>query len=81
MDDAPDEKWMNIDLCLARGFRGLPGGWSLAQLLDEFRGKRNWPGSSIGAAEITAMWLARHCKANLLSPRLEHHFTGPLRTA
>lgn len=39
--DAPWEKWLNIDGNLRRGNRGLPGGWSLAQLLDELRGKRN----------------------------------------
>lgn len=39
--DAPREKWINIDDNLRRGGRGLPRGWSLAQLLDELRGKRN----------------------------------------
>ncbi len=37
----PDELWANIDTSLRQGFRGLPGGSSLARLLDEQRGKRN----------------------------------------
>lgn len=39
--DAPGEKWVNIDGNLRRGDRELPRGSSLAQLLDELRGKRN----------------------------------------
>jgi hypothetical protein len=36
-----DEKWLNINAALARGFRGFPGGWSLPQLLSDFRGYRH----------------------------------------
>jgi hypothetical protein len=39
--DNKNEKWQNIDQALARGYRGLPGGDSLARLLDRERGKRN----------------------------------------
>lgn len=39
--DAPVENWFYIDSNLRSGARGLPSGWSLAQLLDELRGKRN----------------------------------------
>lgn len=39
--DAPGETWTAIDLALARGTRGLPGGSSLAQLLDRQGVKRN----------------------------------------
>lgn len=39
--DAPDEKWANVDQALRNGFRGLPGKWSLPQLLAEYRGHRN----------------------------------------
>ena len=38
---APDEKWRNIDMALRQGHRGFPGGWSLPQLLAEYRGVRN----------------------------------------
>jgi hypothetical protein len=37
----PQEKWLNISKSLARGSRGLPGGSTLAQLLEQFRGVRN----------------------------------------
>jgi hypothetical protein len=37
----PLEKWRNIDHCLREGRRGLPGKWSLPQLLTEYRGYRN----------------------------------------
>jgi len=36
-----DEKWQNIDMALRQGLRGFPGGWSLPQLLSEYRGVRN----------------------------------------
>jgi superfamily II DNA or RNA helicase len=39
--DAPSEKWKSIHLALYQGFRGLPGGSSLARLLSEKRGVRN----------------------------------------
>jgi hypothetical protein len=38
--DAPGETWKGVNGCLDRGFRGLPGGGSLARLLDEHRGPR-----------------------------------------
>jgi hypothetical protein len=39
--DNKNEKWQNIDKGLARGYRGLPGGDSLARLLDREHGRRN----------------------------------------
>jgi hypothetical protein len=39
--NAVGEKWSNIDAALRRGFRGLPGRCSLAQLLAKRRGVRN----------------------------------------
>ena len=35
--DAPGEKWVNLDLALRKGRRGLSGGDSLAKLLDRRR--------------------------------------------
>jgi hypothetical protein len=35
------ERWSNLDMALRKGFRGLPGGTTLARLLAEHRGKRN----------------------------------------
>jgi superfamily II DNA or RNA helicase len=40
VSDAPGEKWVNIDKALQAGGRGLPGGSSLAKLLNERRGVR-----------------------------------------
>jgi hypothetical protein len=42
--DAPDEKWRGLDMDMRRGYRGLPGGTSLAQLLARERGVRNIKG-------------------------------------
>jgi len=39
--EAPDENWRALDLALRRGYRTLPPGQSLAQLLEEYRGRRN----------------------------------------
>jgi hypothetical protein len=39
--DAPGETWAAVDAALSLGNRGLPGGSSLAQLLQERRGVRN----------------------------------------
>jgi hypothetical protein len=36
-----DETWLAINMALARGNRGLPGGSSLAKVLDQHRGVRN----------------------------------------
>jgi hypothetical protein len=35
--DAPGEKWVNVDQALQGGVRGLPGGDTLARLLDRHR--------------------------------------------
>jgi hypothetical protein len=39
--EAPQEKWRGIDNAIRYGYRGLPGGSSLAQLLARRRGVRN----------------------------------------
>jgi superfamily II DNA or RNA helicase len=39
--DAPGETWVGINTALIRGRRGLPGGVSLTQLLEEHRGVPN----------------------------------------
>src|SRR5947209_6006369 len=39
--DTVREKWQNIDKALRVGYRGLPGGSSLARLLAQHRGVRN----------------------------------------
>jgi hypothetical protein len=39
--EAPGETWLSVDRALRRGRRGLPGGYSLAELLAVERGVRN----------------------------------------
>lgn len=39
--EVPSETWANVDQTLAKGGRKLPGGSSLAQLLEQYRGVRN----------------------------------------
>jgi hypothetical protein len=39
--DAPGETWLAVDIALRKGQRGLPGGTSLAQLLDRCRAVQN----------------------------------------
>ena len=39
--DAPGETWYAVSNCLVKGYRGLPGGTSLAQLLERRCGVRN----------------------------------------
>jgi hypothetical protein len=38
--EAPGEAWASIDSALRHGYRGLPGGDSLARLLNRHRGRR-----------------------------------------
>ena len=58
--EATDEKWPNIDGNLRRGDRGLPGGWSLAQMLDEFRGLRNRAALPPHSVELILGWADVH---------------------
>jgi hypothetical protein len=53
--------WLAVDSALRKGFRGLPGGSSLAQLLAEYRGVRNKRGlPSLTSEEILAWADAYH---------------------
>ena len=54
--DMPEEKWNNIDAALSRGVRGLPGGSSLAQLLNDHHGVRNRAGLSDFRIEQILEW-------------------------
>jgi hypothetical protein len=63
--EAPGETWMSVDKALSKGFRGLPGRQSLAQLLrqersvPERRGRRApQPDWRRRAAELRAQGLA-----------------------
>lgn len=41
IEAAPGETWLAVETALSAGLRGLPGGSSLAQFLEEHRGVRN----------------------------------------
>jgi hypothetical protein len=57
---APEENWANLDQLLQRGLRGLPGGSSLAQLLEENRNVRNVNRPPILTEEQVLTWADEH---------------------
>jgi len=72
VDDAPAEKWANIEQALQRGLRNLPGGSSLARLLATWRGVPN-PAeqrSELTVEQILA-WVDAHHKRTDQWPRAD----------
>jgi len=64
--EAPGESWQNVDAALRGGFRGLPGGSSLTQLLAERRGVRNTKDLPLLTEEQILAWAdARHAITGL----------------
>jgi hypothetical protein len=57
---APGENWGAINLALVRGNRGLPGGASLARLLEEHRGRRNQGPAPRLREQQVLRWADRH---------------------
>jgi hypothetical protein len=57
---APDETWSKINYAATRGKRGLPGGASLASLLDKHRGPRAKRGTSLLKVEQILSWAEAH---------------------
>ena len=75
---APGERWKNIDRCLKRGHRGLPGGFTLAELLIERRQARtrtNLP--RLSKKQITAWALAHYHRTRTWPTKL----CGPIHNA
>lgn len=60
---APGENWKNINMCLYSGRRGLPGGSSLANLLEEARGVRNQKALQDLTIEKILGWADMHYRA------------------
>ncbi|MEK7221769.1 MAG: DEAD/DEAH box helicase family protein, partial [Nitrospirota bacterium] len=58
--NAPGETWANIDSALIQGFRGLPGGSSLAQVLADHRGVRNIQNLPALTVEQILAWADAH---------------------
>jgi hypothetical protein len=57
---APGETWLALDVALMQGHRGLPGGSSLARLLEEERGVRNRATVPPLTAELMLAWADAH---------------------
>ncbi|HEV3021469.1 MAG TPA: hypothetical protein VGX76_03345 [Pirellulales bacterium] len=64
IEDAPGENWGAVQIALIVGGRGLPGGSSLAKVLDEHRGKRKSP---LTVAKILE-WADAHHRRTLRYP-------------
>ncbi len=60
ISDAPQEKWSAVDVALAAGLRGLPGGDTLARLLGRERGKRNRKALPPLSVEQIRGWVKAH---------------------
>jgi len=58
-----DETWRAIEHSLRTGRRGLPGGSSLAKLLDEHRGVRNFMDLSPLTIKQILVWMDAHMEA------------------
>jgi hypothetical protein len=72
--EAPDEDWKNIDMALRKGFRGLPGGSSLARLLTQRRPEQR---RRLTVAKVR-MWAEMHRQA---TGRWPDSCTGPVSAA
>lgn len=70
-----EEKWSRIDGALAGGYRGLPGGSSLAQLLSEYRGVRNPRRLPKLTEHDILAWADKHHKR---TGRWPNYASGPL---
>jgi hypothetical protein len=57
---APEEKWGNLNQVLTMGLRGLPGGSSLAQILEEHRGVPNPANRSPLTEDQVLNWADNH---------------------
>jgi hypothetical protein len=74
----PGQTWGAVNRALARGGRGLPGGSSLARLLEERRGRRNQHhGPPLDAGQILR-WADSHFRRTGRWPRAS---SGPIPDA
>jgi hypothetical protein len=67
--------WKSVNDALAQGFRGLPGGSSLARLLAERRGARNKTNLPDLTTDLILEWADRHHARTGQWPR---QFSGPV---
>jgi hypothetical protein len=66
-----EEKWRNIDQALRDGNRGLPGGYSLARLLADYRGVRNHVALPNLTEEQIVAWAQAHQRRTGNWPRTD----------
>jgi hypothetical protein len=78
LPDAPGETWAGIDAALSQGFRGLPGGTTLAQLLAEKRGVRNRKRLPAYTKAKILAWAEAHRRR---TGRLPTAYSGPITDA
>jgi hypothetical protein len=76
--DSPGETWAGIDAALSQGFRGLPGGTTLAQLLAEERGVRNRKRLPAYTEAKILAWAEAHRRR---TGRLPTAYSGPIMDA
>ena len=76
--EVPGETWLGIYHALRKGVRNLPGGSSLAQLLDERRGVRNKQDLTPLTEEQILQWLDSH---KLRTGRWPTKQSGPISDA
>src|SRR4051812_46413113 len=60
--DMPGENWRRVDNALRYGLRGLPGGSSLARLLQQARGVRNVQDLPLLTEEMILAWADQHLR-------------------
>jgi hypothetical protein len=76
--DHPALNWRQVDRALTMGYRGLPGGTTLADLLQEERGVRNKQNLPRLDVEQILAWADAHREATGEFP---HGESGPVRAA
>ena len=74
----PNEKWLNIHTVLRLGLRGLPGGDSLARLLERERGVSGSQTRPPLTEEKICRWAEAHCGQTEQWPTEK---TGPVEAA
>src|SRR5205823_8153539 len=69
--DSFGETWYSVNSALQQGLRGLPGGSSLAQLLDEHRGVQNVMAQARLTTDQVMEWVEDHHQRTGKWPTLE----------
>jgi superfamily II DNA or RNA helicase len=76
--EAPGETWGSIQSALFGGLRGLPGGLTLAQLLQAERGVRNLQDLPPLTEDLILAWAETHYRRNGSWPKKD---SGPIESA